>query len=106
MNIDIKKICIFCQNFRKFSQFFFDEHFRMSNIIAPINFYEDGQKKDGKLEITSTQLVFKSGMFDETKLAYPSIKLCHQDDAQKIKSQLDIITKVRNFQKKNRKFRK
>lgn len=67
----------------------------MSQIIAPINFYEDGQKKDGQLEITPTQLVFKSGMYgDETKLAYPIIKQCYQTDAQKIKSQLDIITKV------------
>ena len=37
----------------------------------------------------------KSGMFDKTTLAYPIIKQCYQDDAQKIKSQLDIITKVR-----------
>jgi hypothetical protein len=66
----------------------------MSQVIKPINFYEDGIKKDGQLEITSTKLIFKSGMFDETTLAYPIIKFCHQDDNQKIKSQLDIITKV------------
>ena len=35
-------------------------------------------------------------MFDKTTLAYPIIKQCYQDDAQKIKSQLDIITKVRS----------
>jgi len=66
----------------------------MSQVIAPINFYEDGTRKDGQLEITQTQLVFKSGMFDKTTLAYPIIKQCYQDDAQKIKSQLDIITKT------------
>ena len=66
----------------------------MSRTISQISFHEDGIDKKGDLEITDSHLVFKSGYSDRLKIGYSSIRNCSQDENQRLKSQLDIVTKV------------
>jgi len=65
-----------------------------STVLSPIRFHEDGIDKNGELEITENHLVFKSGFSDKTKLAYKNIREYRQSDQQKLKSQLEILTKT------------
>ncbi|CBY18016.1 unnamed protein product [Oikopleura dioica] len=60
----------------------------------PCHFYEDGQRKNGTLQLEENHLVFQTGRFkDKTKVPYQMIKAAQQDDQQRLISQIDIITK-------------
>merc|ERR1711892_18753 len=69
---------------------------KMSSVtsLAPITFHEDGIDKRGELDLTESSLVFKSGFQDRLNLAYSNIREYRQSEAQKLKCQLEIITKT------------